>query len=89
MQEIACYKPLPNALLWIGEALQQAMQPGSCLCLSAVRVRCCGQSAVNLLSSVLDTPEFFWRAPDSYQSLYQAICQVTTARGLSLGFWGV
>lgn len=34
------------------------------------------QSAVNLLSSVLDTPEFFWRAPDSYQSLYEAICQV-------------
>lgn len=33
------------------------------------------KSAVNLLSSVLDTPEFFWRAPDSYQSLYQAICQ--------------
>lgn len=34
------------------------------------------QSAVNLLSSVLDTPEFFWRAPDSYQTLYEAICQV-------------
>lgn len=25
------------------------------------------KSAVNLLSSVLDTPEFFWHAPDSFQ----------------------
>lgn len=28
------------------------------------------KSAVNLLSSVLDTPEFFWHAPDSFQTLY-------------------
>lgn len=27
------------------------------------------KSEVNLLSSVLDTPEFFWRAPDSLQEL--------------------
>ena len=27
------------------------------------------KSAVNLLSTVLDTPEFFWSAPDSMQSL--------------------
>lgn len=33
------------------------------------------KSAVNLLSSVLDTPEFFWRAPDSFQSLYERICE--------------
>ena len=25
------------------------------------------KSAVNLLHSVLDTPEFFWHAPDTYQ----------------------
>lgn len=29
------------------------------------------RSAVNLLSTVLDTPEFFWSAPDSLQSLYR------------------
>lgn len=33
------------------------------------------KSAVNLLSSVLDTPEFFWHAPDSLQSLYERICE--------------
>jgi uncharacterized Rmd1/YagE family protein len=33
------------------------------------------KSAVNLLSSVLDTPEFFWRAPDSFQSLYERCCE--------------
>ena len=27
------------------------------------------KSEVNLLSSVLDTPEFFWRAPDALQAL--------------------
>lgn len=47
------------------------------------------QSAVNLLSSVLDTPEFFWRAPDSFQTLYEAICQVgpyfAKFRALGLG----
>jgi len=31
------------------------------------------KSAVNLLSSVLDTPEFFWHAPDSYSSLYNRV----------------
>ncbi|KAK3252351.1 hypothetical protein CYMTET_38351 [Cymbomonas tetramitiformis] len=30
--------------------------------------------AVNLLSTVLDTPEFFWEAPDSLQTLYDAVC---------------
>ncbi len=33
------------------------------------------KSAVNLLSSVLDTPEYFWRAPDSLQALYERICE--------------
>jgi uncharacterized Rmd1/YagE family protein len=33
------------------------------------------KAAVNLLSSVLDTPEFFWRAPDSFQALYERICE--------------
>jgi len=32
------------------------------------------RSAVNLLSTVLDTPEFFWSAPDSLQSLYRRCC---------------
>jgi hypothetical protein len=56
-------------------------------CKSEFRQCCCNvccccrlQSAVNLLSSVLDTPEFFWRAPDSYQTLYEAICQVSGGR---------
>lgn len=30
------------------------------------------KSAVNLLSTVLDTPEFFWSAPDSMQVGYCA-----------------
>ncbi|MEW5308059.1 MAG: hypothetical protein WDW38_000046 [Sanguina aurantia] len=33
------------------------------------------KSAVNLLSSVLDTPEFFWHAPDSFQALYQRLSE--------------
>ena len=33
------------------------------------------KSAVNLLSTVLDTPEFFWSAPDSLQSLYKRCCE--------------
>jgi len=31
------------------------------------------KSEVNLLSSVLDTPEFFWRAPDALQALYGTV----------------
>lgn len=31
------------------------------------------KSAVNLLSTVLDTPEFFWSAPDSLQVLYKKV----------------
>ena len=33
------------------------------------------KSRVNLLSTVLDTPEFFWDAPDSMQTLYTRICE--------------
>eukprot|EP00887_Chlorella_sp_A99_P005398 scaffold1.g5398.t1 len=33
------------------------------------------KSAVNLLSTVLDTPEFFWSAPDAMQSLYKRVCE--------------
>ncbi|PSC74837.1 Sporulation RMD1 [Micractinium conductrix] len=33
------------------------------------------KSAVNLLSTVLDTPEFFWSAPDSMQNLYKRVCE--------------
>lgn len=32
------------------------------------------KAAVNLLSTVLDTPEFFWSAPDSMQNLYKVVC---------------
>uniref|UniRef100_A0A7S3QNM5 DUF155 domain-containing protein n=2 Tax=Dunaliella tertiolecta TaxID=3047 RepID=A0A7S3QNM5_DUNTE len=31
------------------------------------------KSTVNLLSSVLDTPEFFWHAPDNFQTLYERV----------------
>lgn len=33
------------------------------------------RSEVNLLSTVLDTPEFFWSAPDSLQALYERCCE--------------
>ena len=33
------------------------------------------RAAVNLLSTVLDTPEFFWSAPDTMQTLYKRICE--------------
>lgn len=33
---------------------------------------CAPQAAVNLLGSVLDTPEFFWSAPDQLQ-----VCMLT------------
>jgi Uncharacterised ACR, YagE family COG1723 len=33
------------------------------------------KAAVNLLSTVLDTPEFFWSAPDSMQNLYKRVCE--------------
>jgi len=32
------------------------------------------KAAVNLLSTVLDTPEFFWSAPDAMQNLYKRVC---------------
>lgn len=33
------------------------------------------RASVNLLSTVLDTPEYFWSAPDSMQSLYKRVCE--------------
>ena len=30
---------------------------------------------MNLLGNVLDTPEWFWNAPDSMQALYDAVCE--------------
>ncbi|CAG9460467.1 unnamed protein product [Pedinophyceae sp. YPF-701] len=33
------------------------------------------RSAVNLLSTVLDTPEFFWDVPDALQGLYRKVCE--------------
>ncbi|GAX82558.1 hypothetical protein CEUSTIGMA_g9984.t1 [Chlamydomonas eustigma] len=32
-------------------------------------------STLNLLSTVLDTPEYFWDVPDSVQSLYERACE--------------
>ena len=32
------------------------------------------RSAVNLLSTVLDTPEFFWSTPDTLQGMYRKCC---------------
>eukprot|EP00798_Chlamydomonas_sp_ICE-L_P011686 gene11686-34409_t len=33
------------------------------------------KSTVNLLSSVLDTPDFFWRMPDNLQTLYDSVLE--------------
>lgn len=33
------------------------------------------KSNVNLMSTVLDTPEYFWSAPDLQQILYKRICE--------------
>lgn len=33
------------------------------------------RASVNLLSTVMDTPEFFWSAPDSLQVLYKRVCE--------------
>ncbi|KXZ47725.1 hypothetical protein GPECTOR_33g607 [Gonium pectorale] len=32
-------------------------------------------STLNLLSTVMDTPEFFWSAPDQLQALYERACE--------------
>lgn len=37
---------------------------------------CCTQAAVNLLGSVLDTPEFFWSAPDQLQVSFCVLVQL-------------
>eukprot|EP00983_Pelagomonas_calceolata_P029472 923636-Pelagomonas_calceolata.AAC.1 len=45
------------------------------------------KSEVNLLSSVLDTPEFFWRAPDALQALtgrYELLSMVLDTPGFFL-----
>eukprot|EP00928_Gymnodinium_smaydae_P006051 TRINITY_DN12105_c0_g1_i1.p1 TRINITY_DN12105_c0_g1~~TRINITY_DN12105_c0_g1_i1.p1 ORF type:complete len:486 (+),score=117.30 TRINITY_DN12105_c0_g1_i1:62-1519(+) len=33
------------------------------------------RSEVDLLSSALDTPEYFWQAPDAVQDLYKKVCE--------------
>jgi uncharacterized Rmd1/YagE family protein len=33
------------------------------------------KSNVNLLSTVLDTPEYFWSAPDNLQALYKRVTE--------------
>lgn len=45
------------------------------------------KSTVNLLSSVLDTPEFFWEqdVPDSCQMLYEKVCKFTPGIELLTG----
>lgn len=44
------------------------------------------KSAVNLLSSVLDTPEFFWHAPDAQQTLYNRWAMVLWGDGVGEGW---
>lgn len=44
-------------------------------CTTTTCAPCPPRAAVNLLSSVLDKPEWFWREADSYQSLYDRICE--------------
>lgn len=33
------------------------------------------QTDVNLLYSVMETPQFFWTAPDQLQIVYTAVCE--------------
>lgn len=33
------------------------------------------RSEIDLLSSALDTPEYFWQAPDTVQELYKKVCE--------------
>ncbi len=33
------------------------------------------RSEIDLLSSVLDAPEFFWEATDNVQELYRKVCE--------------
>ncbi len=39
------------------------------------------KSTVNLLSSVLDTPQYFWDSPDSMQTLYNKVCEYRELEG--------
>jgi uncharacterized Rmd1/YagE family protein len=39
------------------------------------------KNVVNLLSSILDTPAYFWGVPDSMQVLYDKVCEYRELEG--------
>lgn len=63
-------KDLPEHLANTGEILLSKKQIAQLI--GTVFIE---KSRVNLLSTVLDTPEFFWDAPDSMQTLYERVCE--------------
>jgi uncharacterized Rmd1/YagE family protein len=63
-------KDLPEALATVGEIRMGRRQIAQLI--GRVFLQ---RSAVNLLSTVLDTPEFFWSAPDAMQALYKRCCE--------------
>jgi uncharacterized Rmd1/YagE family protein len=69
MEIVESTKDLPEILATTGEVRLSRKQIAQLI--GRVFIQ---KSAVNLLSTVLDTPEFFWSAPDSMQSLYKRVC---------------
>jgi uncharacterized Rmd1/YagE family protein len=63
-------RDLPEILATVGEVKMERKQIAQLI--GRVFLQ---RSAVNLLSTVLDTPEFFWSAPDSMQALYKRCCE--------------
>ena len=63
-------KDLPEILATVGEVKMERKQIAQLI--GRVFLQ---RSAVNLLSTVLDTPEFFWSAPDAMQALYKRCCE--------------
>ncbi|KAL4859482.1 Sporulation protein RMD8 [Chlorella vulgaris] len=70
IQIVESTKDLPEALAATGEVGLTRKQIARMI--GRVFIQ---KSAVNLLSTVLDTPEFFWSAPDSMQNLYKRVCE--------------
>lgn len=70
MEIVECTKDLPEILATTGKVKMSRKQIAQLI--GRVFLQ---KSAVNLLSTVLDTPEFFWSAPDSMQSLYKRVCE--------------
>eukprot|EP00884_Botryococcus_braunii_P016721 jgi/Botrbrau1/3732/Bobra.0363s0017.2 len=70
MQIVQSTKDLPELLASTGKVKMSRKEIAQLL--GKVFIQ---RSAVNLLSTVLDTPEFFWSAPDSMQSIYKKVCE--------------